>query len=706
MKKITMEENDDIGDIENEIKMLAECDHPNVVAYFGAFMKEKVMWICMEYCGGGSVSDMYNGLQRGLREPEIRGIMIESLQGLNYLHRQHKVHRDIKGGNILLTDEGDVKLADLGVSAQMDGTMAKKKSFIGTPYWIAPEIIAVEMKLGPDGYTTVCDVWSLGITAIELAEQAPPMFDLHPMRALYLIPKNPAPKLKDAKTYSKEFRDWLKAALNKNPAKRLNCADLLKSKWCSRPVDKDVLRELIREYRAHAKPSERSDEVEEPDDVEEPGGASTITQESALGRLPSKKSKEGRGDIAAETLPGAKDGAVAHMPGDWGGMDDYVEYDPSKPTNASYDYHSHMAEIAQRAASAKAKDVPQQSFVLSNVFAGCPLEVRCAASWRCQPKAGQECLYIIVGASTGLYILETHGDKRELVQVSKRVCSWLYVMDEEGMMISVSGSGLVCVHDLNSLLVGPSEHIKFKTTKLLEDACGSRCAVTRTPDTGFVFLCAVMTNRLILMQWYEPRKKFMKLKEFSTPFDTLPPPMMELLVLPDEALPVLCVGVTRDKATRKKFLNIVNPNHPPDKMKQHMDKALGWVRVRSGREDCLALSVKQVGYDKFMVCFSNVATFLTHTGDIAPHPPEQPDKIVFEAQPKACVWTKEAVIAFSENRMERRSIATGKITHQMKDKGEKFRVVSNGRGENIIIETKAEGERTSHLYLLVRKGAK
>lgn len=100
----------------------------------------QIMWICMEYCGGGSVSDMYNGLQRGLKEAEIRGIMIESLKGLEYLHKEHKVHRDIKGGNILMTDTGEVKLADLGVSAQMEGTMAKKKSFIGTPYWIAPEV--------------------------------------------------------------------------------------------------------------------------------------------------------------------------------------------------------------------------------------------------------------------------------------------------------------------------------------------------------------------------------------------------------------------------------------------------------------------------------------------------------------------------------------------------------------------------------------
>lgn len=124
---------EDFSDIENEIAMLEECDHENVVAYYGSFEKDKTMWIAMEFCGGGSVSDMYNALQKELSEPEIANIMYFSLLGLDYLHKQHKVHRDIKGGNILLNDTGEIKLADLGVSAKMEGTMAKRKSFIGTP---------------------------------------------------------------------------------------------------------------------------------------------------------------------------------------------------------------------------------------------------------------------------------------------------------------------------------------------------------------------------------------------------------------------------------------------------------------------------------------------------------------------------------------------------------------------------------------------
>jgi hypothetical protein len=344
----------------------------------------------------------------------------------------------------------------------------------------------------------------------------------------------------------------------------------------------------------------------------------------------------------------------------------------------------------------------EESFVLSNVFAGCPLTVNCAASWRCTPPGGgAECLYIIVGAETGLYILETTGDKRELVQVSKRVCTWLYVMDEEGMMISVSGVGLVCVHDLNSLLVGEHEHIKFKTTKLMEGAKGGKCAVTKTQDTGFTYLCAAVTKNLVLMQWYPPRKKFMKLKDFETPFEE-PPAMMELLVVPEEPLPVLCVGCTRDKSTRKKTLAIVNPNWPADKVGKHMSAELGWVRVRAGREDTFAHAVKQVAPDRFMVCFSNVATFLNYSGNPLPDP-GCPEKIVFEIPPATCVYTPEAVIAFSDHRMERRSIRSGKITHQMKDNGESFKVV--GKEGNIIIETRAGGDPTSHLYLLVRKDA-
>jgi len=704
VKMIIMEDGDDFKDIENEIQILEGCNHENIVAYYGSFIKQKTMWICMEFCGAGSVSDMYNQLQSPLAEPEIANIMFYSLKGLDYLHHIHKVHRDIKGGNILLNDKGQVKLADLGVAANLEATLAKRNSFIGTPYWIAPEIIAVEMKLGPDGYNVKCDIWSLGITAIELAEMQPPMFDLHPMRALYLIPKNSPPKLGEKKKWSKDFHDWLKQSLIKNPNKRPAAADLMKHNWSKHTkTNADCLEKLVmKAKKAGGEAAKDEDQwFNDPADgqaVADGGGDSSA---SGFKRVESRRGAGGSKAQPATDMPMQRVepdavGAGAGKGQAWGDnvVQPYVKLGAgSKPAAASVYESDSSASPRQPAQSS------EQSFVLSNVFAGCPLTVNCAASWKCKPPGGEACLYIIVGAETGLYILETSGDKRELVQVSKRVCTWLHVMDDEGMMISVSGVGLVCVHDLNSLLVGPTEHIKFKTTKLIEGAKGGRCAVARTPDTGFTYLCAAVTHNLVLMQWYAPRKKFMKLKDFETPFDE-PPLMMELLVLKDEALPVLCVGCTRDKASRAKSLALVNPNWQADKVAKHMNAELGWVRVRAGREDTFATNVKQIGADRFMVCFSNVATFLNADG-VAQVPPGQPEKIVFETPPQTCVWTPDAVIAFSEHRMERRSIMTGKITHQMKDNGESFRVV--GKEGNIIIETKGEGDPTSHLYLLVQK---
>jgi [mitogen-activated protein kinase] kinase 5 len=180
VKIIKLEPGDDFGIIQQEIIMMSECHHPNIVAYYGSYLRKDLLWIVMEYCGGGSMQDIYHAVQ-SLTEPTIAFVVRETLRGLDYLHRRGKMHRDIKGANILLTDDGNVKLADFGVAAQITATINKRKSFIGTPYWMAPEVAAVERK---GGYDQLCDIWAVGITAIEFAEKEPPMFDLHPMRCV------------------------------------------------------------------------------------------------------------------------------------------------------------------------------------------------------------------------------------------------------------------------------------------------------------------------------------------------------------------------------------------------------------------------------------------------------------------------------------------------------------------------------------------
>ncbi|XP_024861673.1 mitogen-activated protein kinase kinase kinase kinase 5 isoform X1 [Kryptolebias marmoratus] len=225
VKIIKLEPGDDFSIIQQEIFMVKECMHHNIVAYFGSYLCREKLWICMEYCGGGSLQDIYH-VTGPLSEIQIAYVCRETLQGLGYLHTKGKMHRDIKGANILLTDNGDVKLADFGVAAKITATIAKRKSFIGTPYWMAPEVAAVEKN---GGYNQLCDIWAVGITSIELAELQPPMFDLHPMRALFLMSKSSfqPPKLKDKSKWSAAFHNFVKVSLTKNPKKRPTAEKLL-----------------------------------------------------------------------------------------------------------------------------------------------------------------------------------------------------------------------------------------------------------------------------------------------------------------------------------------------------------------------------------------------------------------------------------------------------------------------------------------------
>ncbi|CAH2098899.1 unnamed protein product [Euphydryas editha] len=226
--------------------MMKDCRHPNIVAYYGSYLRRDKLWISMEYCGGGSLQDIYH-VTGPLTELQIAYMCKETLMGLSYLHSMGKMHRDIKGANILLTECGDVKLADFGVSAQITATINKRKSFIGTPYWMAPEVAAVERK---GGYNQLCDIWACGITAIELAELQPPMFELHPMRVLFLMSKSgfKPPQLKERERWSQLFHGFLKLALTKNPKKRPTAEKLLQHAFFQQDMSKRLAIELLQKY--------------------------------------------------------------------------------------------------------------------------------------------------------------------------------------------------------------------------------------------------------------------------------------------------------------------------------------------------------------------------------------------------------------------------------------------------------------------------
>lgn len=219
---------DELDDYIVEIDILSACKHKNIVKIYEAYYYEQKVWMLIEFCSHGAVDTLMFDLDKSLNEPQIQYIIRETLEALAYLHdSQFVIHRDMKAGNILLTEEGHVKLADFGVSAKNPNALQRRSSFIGTPYWMSPEIIACETDK-ESWYDTKTDIWSLGITCIELAEKEPPHNELNPNRVMMKIRKSDPPKLKEPHKWSKVFQEFLSSCLDRNPESRWTAKDLLK----------------------------------------------------------------------------------------------------------------------------------------------------------------------------------------------------------------------------------------------------------------------------------------------------------------------------------------------------------------------------------------------------------------------------------------------------------------------------------------------
>ncbi|KAM9615101.1 TRAF2 and NCK-interacting protein kinase isoform X8 [Phalacrocorax aristotelis] len=292
---------DEEEEIKQEINMLKKYSHHrNIATYYGAFIKKNPpgmddqLWLVMEFCGAGSVTDLIKNTKGNtLKEEWIAYICREILRGLSHLHQHKVIHRDIKGQNVLLTENAEVKLVDFGVSAQLDRTVGRRNTFIGTPYWMAPEVIACDEN--PDAtYDFKSDLWSLGITAIEMAEGAPPLCDMHPMRALFLIPRNPAPRLK-SKKWSKKFQSFIESCLVKNHSQRPTTEQLMKHPFIRDQPNERQVRIQLKDHidRTKKKRGEKdeteyeysgSEEEEEENDSGEPSSILNLPGESTLRR--------------------------------------------------------------------------------------------------------------------------------------------------------------------------------------------------------------------------------------------------------------------------------------------------------------------------------------------------------------------------------------------------------------------------------------
>ncbi|KAM8924776.1 STE20-like serine/threonine-protein kinase [Pelodytes ibericus] len=287
-KVIDTKSEDELEDYMVEIDILASCDHPHIVKLLDAFYFENNLWILIEFCAGGAVDAVMLELERPLTEPQIRVVCKQTLEALLYLHESKIIHRDLKAGNILLTLDGDVKLADFGVSAKNTRTLQRRDSFIGTPYWMAPEVVMCETSKDKP-YDFKADVWSLGVTLIEMAQIEPPHHELNPMRVLLKIAKSEPPTLAKPSRWSPEFSDFLRKCLEKNLDARWTTSQLLQHPFVSVVNSNKPVRELIAEAKA-----EVLEEMEDSKEEEE--------EEAEDNSLPVPESKRASSDLSIASL--------------------------------------------------------------------------------------------------------------------------------------------------------------------------------------------------------------------------------------------------------------------------------------------------------------------------------------------------------------------------------------------------------------------
>uniref|UniRef100_A0A3Q3ML73 Mitogen-activated protein kinase kinase kinase kinase n=1 Tax=Mastacembelus armatus TaxID=205130 RepID=A0A3Q3ML73_9TELE len=676
IKVVKLEPGEDFAVVQQEILMMKDCKHSNIVAYYGSYLRREKLWICMEFCGGGSLQDIYH-TTGPLTESQIAYVLRETLQGVYYLHSKGKMHRDIKVRYIQL-------ISDFGVSAQISMTIAKRKSFIGTPYWMAPEVAAVERK---GGYNQLCDIWAVGITAIELAELQPPMFDLHPMRSLLLMTKSnfQPPKLKDKK-WTINFHQFVKIALTKNPKKRPAADKLLQHPFISQPLSRTLAIELL-------------DKVSNPD------------QMSYLDRLDDDETDiEVRGLMRCFHLVLFS----SHFTAFYTFVFDQMKFDPPlrKETEAHHEETSYSPQCLlphQKPVSNGLPPTPKvhMGACFSKVFNGCPLKIHSAASW-INPSSRDQ--YLIFGAEEGIYTLnlnELHENCME--QLFPRRCTWVYVMNNT--LISISGkASQLYSHSLAGLFDQARQKQKlpvsipthrlpdrilprrFSISHKIPDTKGClKCCLVRNPYTGHKYLSGAFQSGVVLLEWVEPMQKFMLIKnlDFQPP---CPLEVLELLVVPEQPYPLICVGLSQG----------IKPNQPVSfqTLDPNSSSILRCCVLAENPQSCV-IHVTQLERDTVLVCLDRCIKIVNLQGKLKSNK-KLLAELTFNFQIESIVCLQDSVLAFWRHGMQGRSFRSNEVTQEISDISRIFRLLGSDRV--VVLESRATDNPTEHSNLYILAG--
>uniref|UniRef100_A0A665U162 Mitogen-activated protein kinase kinase kinase kinase n=1 Tax=Echeneis naucrates TaxID=173247 RepID=A0A665U162_ECHNA len=749
VKIIKLEAGDDFSIIQQEIFMVKECMHHNIVAYFGSYLCREKLWICMEYCGGGSLQDIYH-VTGPLSELQIAYVCRETLQGLGYLHIKGKMHRDIKGANILLTDNGDVKLADFGVAAKITATIAKRKSFIGTPYWMAPEVAAVEKN---GGYNQLCDIWAVGITSIELAELQPPMFELHPMRALFLMSKSSfqPPKLKDKNKWSTAFHNFVKVSLTKNPKKRPTAEKLLSHVFVAQTgltrrlavdlldkmnnpdnhqhyseVDDDDLeplsavRHTIRSTNKHVRAEKTRSEINcnawnqdclpyffyfQPrlnSSSEELG----LNEERSLTVRRFPNSENGSSQAARRQSTPEQGNKVEHS------SPDFLSASVSSPGLLSHASDPGKSQLEFTDSSVST--VPHHGFIQTpkvQLQKGKTINKEVVeskglikANTTFFPHLDQ---YLIFGTEDGIYTLnlnELHEATME--QLFPRKCTWLYVINNN--LMSLSGKTFqLYSHNLIGLfeqlkrpgLVAQFQTHRFPdkilprrfalTTKIPDTKGCHKCCIVRNPYTGHKYLCGALQSGIVLLQWYEPMQRFMLIRHFDFP---LPSPLkvFEMLVVPEHEYPLVCVAISQGtepgQVVRFETINL--------------SSCSSWfTEMGTSSQQVDAIHVTQLERDTVLVCLDQNLKIVNLQGRLKSNK-KLASELSFDFCIGSVVCLQDSVLAFWKHGMQGKSFKSNEVTQEISDPSRVFRLLGSDRV--VVLESRPTDNPTalSNLYIL------